>query len=45
MVLIVVFSYFWQVLVWHTRTEPATIANEEKMIARGYEISNPQIEV
>lgn len=34
-----------QVLVWHTRTEPAVIKNEDKMPANGYEQSDPNVEV
>ena len=35
----------FQVLVWHTRTEPANLKNEEKLKRRGFAGSNKFIEV
>ena len=34
-----------QVLVWHTRTEPADLKNEEKLKRRGLQGSDPNVEV
>ena len=35
----------FQVLVWHTRTEPVNIGNEEKMLRKNFEQSDPNVEV
>ncbi|XP_067938550.1 galactosylgalactosylxylosylprotein 3-beta-glucuronosyltransferase 2-like [Watersipora subatra] len=34
-----------KVLVWHTRTEPANLSNEEKMEMKGYKKSDSHVEV
>lgn len=40
-----VIDFLLQILVWHTRTMPANVANEEKMGALGYEQSDLNVEV
>jgi len=34
-----------QVLVWHTRTQPANLKNEDRLRRRGLQGSDPHVEV